>query len=204
MSAPNPQSPAVMLADKGLAKLISKTLRVHGTPAQDIEDARQDVYVKVLVAIQHGAAPANLDEMAALCAKIAYCHAMSVLRKLTVRAQDMVAGCEPDELAPLNAHVEQRDPIDAGRELEVLAQLFREGRMPADGVDILEGVASRCTWAEIATPLEISEDLAEWRYREMKERYRRRMAKLGLLPDMIPLRLIVSKPGAIARLRQVA
>src|SRR5271166_5450343 len=133
MSARIPPTPAAMLADKGLEKLICKTLRVHGTPAQDIEDARQDVYVKVLVAIQQGAAPADLDEMAALCAKIAYRHAMSVLRKLTVRAQDMVAGCKPDELAPLGSRVEQRDPIDAARQLEILAQLFREGRMPADG-----------------------------------------------------------------------
>jgi hypothetical protein len=76
--------------------------------------------------------------------------------------------------------------------------------MPADGVDILEGVASRCTWAEIAEPLDISEDLAETRYRRMKDTYRRRMTKLGLLPDMVPLRLVVSEPRAISRLRGVA
>jgi hypothetical protein len=34
------------------------------------------------------------------------------------------AFCAP--FTPLNAHIGQRDPIDAGRELEVLAQLFRE------------------------------------------------------------------------------
>ena len=52
--------------------------------------------------------------------------------------------------------------------------------------------------------LGISEDLAETRYRRMKDAYRRRMAKLGLLPDMMPLRLIVSGPRAISRLRGAA
>ena len=76
--------------------------------------------------------------------------------------------------------------------------------MPPGGVDILEGVASRCTWAEVAEPLGISEDLAETRYRRMKDTYRRRMTKLGLLPDRITLRLVVSEPGVITRLRGAA
>ena len=76
--------------------------------------------------------------------------------------------------------------------------------LPADGVDILEGVASRCTWAEIAEPLELEEEQARGRRRPMKDTYRRRMTKLGLLPDMVPLRLIVSEPRAISRLRGAA
>ncbi len=76
--------------------------------------------------------------------------------------------------------------------------------MPADGVDILEGVASRCTWAEIAEPLKLEEEQARGRYRRMKDTYRRRMTKLGLLPDRMPLRLIVSEPRAISRLRGAA
>ncbi len=108
------------------------------------------------------------------------------------------------ELAPLTPSVSQRDPVDAGRQLEVLTQLFRENAMQPDGVDILEGVACRCTWAEIAEPLGISTDLAETRYRRMKDTYRRRMAKLNLLPNTVPLRLIVSEPGVITRLRGAA
>jgi hypothetical protein len=49
-------------------------------------------------------------------------------------------------------------------------------RVPPDGVDILEGVACRCTWVEIAEPLGIPADLA----------------------------LVVSEPGAITRLREAA
>jgi hypothetical protein len=51
----------------------------------------------------------------------------------------------PEEQVPLRSSGARRDPVDAGRQLEVLAQLFREKAMPPDGVDILEGLASRCT-----------------------------------------------------------
>ena len=209
---------ALLVEDPSTEKLICKILRVNGMPAQDIEDGRQDVYVKVLVAIQDGAAPADLDEMAALCAKIAYRHAMSVLRKLTVRAHDMVAGCEPDELAPLNARVEQRDAIDAGRQLEILARLFREGKLPPDGVDILEGVACGCSHEEIALGLRteaesperkpddvpVNANLVAWRLHRMRKVYRRELVKLGLVSNVTPLKVLVSAPGAIETLRNAS
>ena len=193
-----------MLTDTAVAKIITKMLRDQGVPAGDIEDARQDVYAKALVAIRRGRAPAEPEGMKNFCVKIAEDYAIDLLRKADVRAMVLVEGCRPDELAPLGSSRAQRDPVDAGRQLEVLAQLFREKAMPRDGVDILEGVACRCTWAEVAEPLGISEDLAETRHRRMKDAYRRRMAKLGLLPDRIPLRLIVSGPWAISRLRGAA
>jgi hypothetical protein len=62
----------------------------------------------------------------------------------------------------------------------------------------------RCTWAEVAEPLGIFEDRAETHHQRTKDTYGRRMAKLGLLPDVIPLRLIVSAPQAISRLRRAA
>ncbi len=76
--------------------------------------------------------------------------------------------------------------------------------LASNGVDILGGVASRFTWAEVAEPLGISEHLAKTRHRRMKETYRRHMTKLGLLPDVIPLPLLVSEPQAISRLRGAA
>ena len=204
MSPRRSPAPAQWLADEGVEKIFGKTLRAHGTRAHDLEDARQDVYVKVLVALRRGVAPADLEQMKALCVTIARRHAVSALRQAVVRSRDRVAECEPDELAPLTRSVQQRDPVDASRQLEALAQLFRESRMPPDGVDILEGVACGCSWAAIASPLGISEDLAETRYRRMRAVYRRRLSKLGLLPDPIALRLVLSKPGAIARLRAAA
>jgi hypothetical protein len=38
----------------------------------------------------------------------------------------------------------------------------------------------------------------------MKEIYRERLARLGLLPNRAPLRLVVSNPGAITSLRRAA
>ena len=76
--------------------------------------------------------------------------------------------------------------------------------LASNGVDILDRVASRRTWAEVAEPLRTSEDPAETRHRRMKDVYGRRMTKLGPLPDMVPLRLIVSEPRAISRLRGAA
>ena len=160
--------------------------------------------VKVLVALRRGVAPADLEQMKALCVRIAEQHAIDVLRKAAVRARDLVEECPPDALVPLGSPVHQRDPVDAGRQLEALAQLFREGKMPPDGVDILEGVACRCRWAEIAAPLGISEEVARGCYRLMLASYRRRMGKVGLLPDLTPLRLVVAKPGAIDALRGAA
>jgi hypothetical protein len=36
----------------------------------------------------------------------------------------------------------------------------------------------------------------------MRDRFRRRVAKLGMLPDMLPLAVIVSHPSAIDTLRE--
>ena len=98
----------------------------------------------------------------------------------------------------------RRDPVDAGRQLEVAAQLFREGRMPPHGVEILEGVATGYTYKQIASGLRINEELARWRMREMCRIYRTRMAKLGMLPSAPPLRVVASRPSAIAVLRRAA
>jgi DNA-directed RNA polymerase specialized sigma24 family protein len=168
-------------------------------------DGIQDVYVKVLEALRRGTLVIDdLRAMKALCAKVATNHAIDVLRKADKRKRDFVGRCDADEYTPLEYGAERRDPVDTGRQLEVLAQLFREGRMPEDGVDILEGVASRCTHEEIALDLGIPTDTVEWRVRVMRKAFRTRLAKLGMLPGMLPLRVIASATGAIEALRKAA
>jgi DNA-directed RNA polymerase specialized sigma24 family protein len=135
---------------------------------------------------------------------IARNHAIDLLRSAEKNARDLVGRCDADEYTRLEYGAEQRDPVDAGRPLEVLAQLFREGRMPQDGVDILEGVASRCTQEEIAQDLGITVDAVDRRMRTMRKAFRLRMARLGMLPDMQPLLAILSAPGAIPALREAA
>jgi len=190
-----------------VARAICGALLAGGIPDGEIEDALQDVYVKSLRAFRKKDAqvPADLHAMKAFCATVAKNYAIDTRKAADKRERDFVGLCDdPDEYSPLEYGAEQRDPVDAGRQLAVLAQLFREGRMPEDGVDILEGIASGCTHEEIALELEITTDTVEGRVRRMRERFRRRLAKLGMLPGMWPLELVVSTPAAIETLRRAA
>ncbi|HTQ46926.1 MAG TPA: sigma-70 family RNA polymerase sigma factor [Polyangiaceae bacterium] len=188
-----------------VAKGICGVLVAYGYTQNDLQDGLQDVYLKALRAFRRIKPPADLPGMRALCRKMARDMAIDRLRKAGRRERDFVGLCEePDEFTPLECGAERRDPVDAGRQLEVLAQLFREGCMPEGGVDILEGVASRCTYKEVAEAHGITDELARWRMREMCRIYRTRMAKLGMLPGMMPLRVLVSMPTAIPALREAA
>ena len=169
------------------------------------EVAREMGDVKVLTALGKGAAvPDDVGAMRALCVTVAKNKVIDEGKKAAKRKKDFVGPCDPDEYTPLEYGAEMRDPVDAGRQLEVLAQLFRDGRMPEHGVDILEGVASRCTHQEIGDDLGITDRAVEWRLGVMRRAFRSRMARLGIWPGMQPLHLIVSEPGAIAVLRRAA
>jgi DNA-directed RNA polymerase specialized sigma24 family protein len=142
--------------------------------------------------------------MIALCAEIARNHAIDLARKADCRKRDLLARCDRDEYCPPQFGTKQRDPVDAGRQLEVLAQLFREGRMPDGGVEILEGIASGRSYEELAMGLGITDENARWRMRRMRTVFRARMAKLGMLPGVLPLQVVAALPGAVTTLRQAA
>lgn len=199
------QSPAaILMLDPENTRVIQRTLLKHGTSKKELEDTTQDVRVRLLEAFARGVAPADLGEMMAFSTKVARDHAIDVLRKRASDAEDLAEPCAPADYHPQRRLIEQRDAVDAERQLEALARLFRDGEMPPLGVDILEGFACGHSYAEIGESLGINADVAEWRMRTMRKLYRKRMTKLGLLPGMTPLRLVVSKPGAVARLRSVA
>jgi DNA-directed RNA polymerase specialized sigma24 family protein len=204
MSSGKGRTPAEMLVDPGIAKVIDRVLVANGVEWQDVEDGRQEVYVKALTSFQRTEPPDTLEQMEALCVVIATNYAIDVARAAATRERNLVEGCDPNELAPLGPPVPRRDPVDTGRELEVLAQLFREGRMPEHGVDVLEGVACRCTHQEIALDLRIEPSVVKRRLHRMRTVYRRRMEKLGLLPNVTPLLVLVSTPSAVDVLRSVA
>lgn len=189
-----------------VARGICGVLVAYGYAQNDLQDGLQDVYLKALRAFRRIAPPADLPGMRALCRKMARDMAVDRLRKAQRRERDFVGLCEdPDEFTPLEYGApEQRDPVDAARQLEVLAQLFRQGLMPEHGVDILEGIASRCTMKEIGDELGITDRAVEGRVGTMRDLYRHRMARLGLLPWLQPLQVIVSTPGAIETLRKAA
>jgi hypothetical protein len=165
------------------------------------------VYVKALTAFHSGktVVPTDLRKMKAFCAGVAKRHACKTLRDAARQTRDLVGNCEPDEYTPLESGVtRERDPVDRDRQLEVLAQMFRQGLMPEHGVDILEGIASRCKLKTIAADLGITERAVEGRIGTMRDLFRARMVRLGLVPGVEPLLEIVSLPGAIETLRQAA
>jgi DNA-directed RNA polymerase specialized sigma24 family protein len=193
-----------LLTHSDVAGAIIHALLTQGFRKQDLPDGLQDVYLKALQYFQSTPAPTELPRMMALCAEIARNHAIDLARKADVRKRDLLAPCAREEYWPPEVDTKQRDPIDAGRQLEVLAQLFRERRMPEHGVEILEGVASKCTHEEIAQDLGITDRAVEGRFDTMRRIFRQRMARLGLLPWMQPLRVIVATRDAIASLREAA
>jgi DNA-directed RNA polymerase specialized sigma24 family protein len=197
--------PIPFLHDPGVTGAITGVLRASGVRKQDLRDRIQDVYVRVLRAFEKGTAvPDRAETMRALCVTVAKNLVIDAQRRAAVRKGHLTERCEPDEHAPLDYGVEQRDPVDAGRQLEALAQLFREGRMPEHGVDILEGVASRCTHEEIGAELGITARAVEGRLGTMRKVYRARMVRLGMWPGMQPLDALLSAPGATRVLRSTA
>ncbi len=200
-------NPAAWLAHPEVAKAICGTLRATGIRKHDVEDGLQEVYVRALrfFRIKPEAVPPELANMKAFCSRVARNYALDQYRKWKRRKTDLEAHCDRAEYGVVEREsAPRRDPIDAGRQLEVLAELFREGRMPEGGIEILEGVSCGTTYGTIAEELGINEELARWRLREMRRIYRARMAKLGMLPGMQPLRVVISNPSAIAVLRQAA
>jgi DNA-directed RNA polymerase specialized sigma24 family protein len=141
--------------------------------------------------------------MRALAWRVAKHHAIDALRVAGTEARIIVGPCNPDEHGVVERGGVRRDPVDTRRQLEILAGLFREGTMPEHGVDILEGIASGCSYREVAADLGLTEGAVEGRLRTMRRVFRARMSELGLLAGAFP-RSILRLAGAVAILRQVA
>jgi RNA polymerase sigma-70 factor (ECF subfamily) len=152
------------------------SLIVHGWPEQDLEDGLQEVRLKAITRFGRGLKPPEqLAEMRALCAKIAREYAIQVLRCNARRARYNVGLCEsPDDYTPLIRH-EQRDPVDASRQIAIVKQLFEEGVMPEHGAEILLDVASDATYPEIAQDLELTVNTVRGRMRKMRRLFEARV-----------------------------
>jgi DNA-directed RNA polymerase specialized sigma24 family protein len=184
--------PDVVRAIRGV--LVSKRWR-----RQDLEDGIQDVHMKALAAFERGApVPEDVGAMRALCVKIAENHAIDALRAAGRRTRDFVGPCDPDEYGPLHYGEEERDPADLRRQFDVLVSLFREGAMPEEGFEILEGVASGSTLLEIADELGLTRQIVRWRLDKMRTVFRRRMLELGRWPTKDFLHLVASAAPALA------
>lgn len=193
------------------ARTICAVLYANGLPQQELQDGMQDVFIRVLTACKRGArVPADLREMKAFCAAVAKRYAEATRRRDANRRRLGDAGiCEKDAdefTQPECGVPEEREAVDAerrmDRQLEALADLFREGRMPEHALQILEGLASNRPRKKIAADLGISDHAVQGRMKTMLENLRKRTGRDGPVPAMESLRLVVARPGAIETLRR--
>ena len=156
---------------------ICGTLVVHGWEEQDLQDGLQEVRLRTIRRFAQGTPPpGTLDEMKAFCAKIARDYAVDCLRKKKFRDRYDVGLCEfPDDYSPLSPAFEERDPVDASRQLDIVKQLFAEAVMPDNGWEILLDVASEATYPEIAEDLELTVDTVRGRMRKMRKLFKARL-----------------------------
>ena len=174
------------LCDVALEKLVQRVLARYGYPRYELRDGLQEVRRRALEWFVDHEPPAALKGMKTLCATIAQRYAIDRLRRKEWRESCGDQGLlvdeedDPDNYELPRPSSEARDPVDAGRQLEVAAGLFREGRMPEHGVDILEGAASACTHGEIAQDLGISDRTVEGRLKTMRKTFRRRIEERGM------------------------
>jgi DNA-directed RNA polymerase specialized sigma24 family protein len=73
--------------------------------------------------------------------------------------------------------------VDAGRQLEVAADLFRKGRMPELGVDILDAVAAEYSYQKVAEELGLTASTVRGRVRAMRNRFREAIVERGMVDD---------------------
>ena len=181
----NPPAYLQLLVHRETDNAICGTLVVHGWEEQDLPDGRQEVRCRAIERFAAGVPiPETLSAMKAFCATIARNYAVDALRKKKYRERYDVGLCEtPEDYSPLEPSGEQRDPVDTARQLEEAAALFREGKMPDDGVDILEGVASGCSYPEIAGDLGISARALRGRLNTMRKVFRQRMEERGMIDE---------------------
>jgi RNA polymerase sigma factor (sigma-70 family) len=190
-----------------VARAICGTLARFGIRRHDTEDGLQEVYLKALEAFRSGTkVPESLESMKIYCAAIARNHAFDERRKAAVRARDLAEPIELEEHVSIEHRAEKRDTVDAGRQLELLAALFREGKMPKNGVEILEALAGGCSQEEIAEELGVTLDVVKGRLRMMRDRFCARVEDPVHRPGakVLSLDLVAALPAAFEKLKRAA
>jgi DNA-directed RNA polymerase specialized sigma24 family protein len=146
---------AAYLASPEVRDAIGKALRRRGVGTVDTEDLTQDVIERALRTSQP---PPNLQECVALVRKIATDLAIDHSKLARGRAKYNAGPYEnPDDvpaLAPTPG--QERDPIDAGRQLEVLNREIAAGNLTARQLSIVERNAEQASHAEIASQLQLA------------------------------------------------
>jgi DNA-directed RNA polymerase specialized sigma24 family protein len=175
-----------VLTDREVDRAVCGTLVKMGWLQQDLCDGLQEVRCRAIEAFHKGLEPpATVGEMKAYCARIARNYVIDLWREQAENAKLGDTGlCEdPDEFFPLPGSHEERDPVDAKRELAVARSLFQRGKMPARGQAILEGVAWDIPYRKLARELHLTTKTVEVRMKRIREVFREELDALGIGPD---------------------
>ena len=174
---------AILMAPKVTNAVLRAFMTRGWRRRQDLEDLLGEVRLGAVKAFHRGVRPPDsIDEMCCFCVKIARNNAASVRRKEAVaRKNGHVGLCEePDEELPLEDRWEGRDPVDAQRQLEVAAELFRQGRMPEHGVEILYDTAVETRFTVMGADLGISGRAVRGRMNTMRKAFKEEIEKRGM------------------------
>ena len=175
---------AILMAPKVTNAVLRAFMTRGWRRRQDLEDLLGEVRLSAVKAfhLRGVRPPESIDEMCCFCVKIARNQAASVRRKEgTARKNGHVGLCElPDEELPLEDRWEGRDPIDAQRQLEIAADLFRQGRMPEHGVEILYNEAAGAKWKDIGADVGISDRAVQGRLKTMRKAFAREIDRRGM------------------------
>ena len=133
--------------------------------------------------------------MRALCARIARNYVLNQWRAQAKAEEHGYVGLceEPDEYFPLVPFFEERDPVDAERQLEVAADLFRQGKMPEHGYEILDGIAGGYSYPEVAEEAGISSFTLQGRLKAMRKRFREALEERDMLDGCDCSELVISR-----------
>ncbi len=173
-----------LLVHREVDRYICGTLARMGWLQQDLCDGLQEVRCRAVQAFSKEGAipPATVDDMKAYCARIARNYVIDLWRKQEDAEEHGDAGlCEdPDEFFPLPGTYEERDPVDAKRQLAVAKSLFERGLMPSRGQCILEGVAFEIPYRKLARELQLSVWTVKSRLKAMRAVYKAEIEELGM------------------------
>jgi len=181
-----------LLTDSEVDRWVCGTLVKMGWLQQDLCDGLQEVRCRAIEAFHDGMEPpGTLGEMKAFCARIARNYVIDLWRNQAEAERGRDAGlCEDaDEFFPLPGSYEERDPVDAKRELAVARSLFQRGEMPARGQAILEGVAWEIPYKKLGRELRLSDRAVEGRLETMREVFGKEIEARGMGRDPVAVKL---------------
>jgi len=172
-----------LLTHPEVDRAVCGTFVKMGWLQQDLCDGLQEVRCRAIGAFHDDLIPPpTVGEMKAFCARIARNYVIDLWRAQAKAEDHGDAGlCEDaDEFFPLPGDGEERDPVDAKRELAVARSLFERGKMPPRGEDILEGVAWEIDYEELGKELRLSAETVEERMDQIRAIFRMEIAARGM------------------------